>query len=70
MMLQVSSLLTVEPHGSIVLFRPLTDAMNVWLREHTEPEATWWDGALVVETRYADDLIYAIRKEFSEVSEV
>ena len=55
--------LSVENHGSIILFRPLSDAMNVWLRAHTDPTASWFGGALAVEPRYAEDLLRAIRAD-------
>jgi integrase len=38
--------------GTISLLRPLNPTAYKWLREHTEPEATWWSGSLVVEHRY------------------
>jgi hypothetical protein len=62
--------LSIENHGSVVLFRPLTDAMNVWLREHTDPAASWFGGALAVEPRYAEDLLRAIREGDDETATV
>lgn len=46
----------LENHGSLDLFRPLTDEC----REHLEtrcPDAQWLGGALAVEPRYTDNLM-------------
>ena len=51
----------VEPHGSIVLVRPATDAGEAWLRENVQEDAQWWGAALVVEPRYLDNLLDGIR---------
>lgn len=48
----------VENHGSIFLFRPLTDEARTWLVEHTDGQ--WFGGALAVEHRYAADLANGI----------
>lgn len=44
----------IEHHGSLHLFRPLTEGAKTWLEEHTS--GTWFGGALVVEPRYSLDL--------------
>jgi hypothetical protein len=44
----------VENHGSIFLFRPLTNAGSEWLNENTDGQ--WFGNALAVEHRYAFDL--------------
>ena len=46
----------VENHGTLFLFRLLTDAARDWVEAHVDPEAQWFGGALVVEHRYARDL--------------
>jgi hypothetical protein len=54
----------VENHGSIVLIQPLNLDCDRWLKEHTD--GMWWGagvGALVVEPRYVDDLVYAMKEE-------
>jgi hypothetical protein len=51
----------VENHGTIFLFRPITDTAEAWLREHTAGE--WFGGALVVEHRYAGDLAEGLQEE-------
>lgn len=45
-----------ENLGSIILFRPLNDGANEWLRDVTGEETTWYGDALAVEHRYAGDL--------------
>ena len=45
----------LQDHGSIVLVTPITPASEDWLREHTD--GTWFAGGLVVEHRYAADLL-------------
>ena len=47
----------VIDHGTIVLFRPLTDACRAWIDDNVEEEAMWFGGALAVEHRYAPYLI-------------
>lgn len=47
---------TVENHGSLMLFRPETDAGREWIDQHVDPDAMRWAGAVVVEPRYAGDL--------------
>lgn len=54
---------TVENHGSLVLVRPETDAATDWLNDNTDPEATWFAGALVVEPRYVEDLLLGMADE-------
>ena len=47
---------TIQNEGSILLFRPLTDAAREWLKENVQEDAQWFGDALVVECRYAGDL--------------
>lgn len=47
----------VQNHISLVLVRPLNDAADQWLREHVQADATWFNGSVVVEPRYLDDLV-------------
>lgn len=47
---------TIENHGSLFLFHPVTDTARDHLREHVSGDATWFGAALVVEPRYAHDL--------------
>lgn len=45
----------VENHGTIFLFRLLTDAATKWVEEHVS-EPNWFGPALAVEHRFASDL--------------
>jgi hypothetical protein len=47
--------IVVRDEGSIVLVTPATHESECWLREHTD--GTWFGGGLVVEHRYAADLL-------------
>lgn len=47
---------TVEDHGSLAIFQPLTPAAREWIDENVQEDAQWWCDGLVVEPRYADDL--------------
>lgn len=47
----------VSDHGTIVLFRPLTEACRAWIAENVAEEAMWFGGALAVEHRYARGLV-------------
>jgi hypothetical protein len=47
---------TFENHGSIWLCRPSTADARQHLQAHTDTEAQWFGGALVVEPRYVANL--------------
>ena len=52
----------VRDEGTIVLLEPGSPAADTWLDLNIDMrEATWWSGALVVEHRYARELLRAIR---------
>lgn len=53
----------VEDHGSIMLFRPNDDDAKKWLEDHVQQDAQWFGGALVVEPRYAQDLVNGLEAE-------
>ena len=53
----------IENHGSLYLFRPLHSVARNWLQDNTPDDANWFGGALVVEPRYAADLLTGIRNE-------
>ena len=46
----------IENHGSLFLFRPITDEGKEWLKESVSEDAQWFGNALAVEHRYAGDL--------------
>ncbi len=50
--------LTVEYHGSISLFRPVSDAGTAWIAEHfsNRDDVQFWGSALAVEHRYVESL--------------
>lgn len=47
---------SIENHGSIMLFRLLTPAATEFVDEHVSEDAQFFGGALCVEPRYAQDL--------------
>jgi hypothetical protein len=53
----------VENHGTLFLFRPLTEEARENLANNVGEEAQWFGGALVVEHRYALDLAARLRGE-------
>lgn len=57
----------LEDHGSIILFRPLTDAGREWLETRTQEDAQWFGGALAVERRYAGAVADGATREGMEV---
>lgn len=50
----------VQDEGSIVLVRPVTQAAQTWVAAHIPEDATWFGGAVVVEHRYAFDVLSGI----------
>jgi hypothetical protein len=58
---------TVDNHGSIVLFHLHTDAARAWVSEHVSDEAQFFGGALVVEPRYVENLIEGMTSDGLEV---
>ena len=52
----------IHNEGTILLFRPLTDAAREWLKANVQEDAQWFGGALVVEHRYAGDLAVGLIK--------
>ena len=51
----------VTDHGTVVLFRPLTDACRAWIDNNVDEDAMWFGGALAVEHRCAPYLIEGMR---------
>jgi len=49
--------ISIECQGSIDLFRPLTRAGREWITANISEDSNWFGGALVVEPRYAANLI-------------
>jgi len=53
----------IENHGSIFLLDPRNTTAETYLRDNVSEEALWFGGALVVEPRYAADLVQALQTE-------
>ena len=53
----------IENHGSIFLLDPRNATAEAYLGDHVSEEALWFGGAVVVEPRYAGDLIQALQAE-------
>ena len=49
-----------EDHFSLILFRMVTPAASQWVDENVSEDAQFFGDALVVEPRYARDLINGI----------
>jgi hypothetical protein len=58
----------VENHGTLFLLRPLTEAGQTWLEEHTVGETQWFGGALAVEPRYVLDIVLGAQDDGLEVA--
>lgn len=58
----------VENHGTLFLLRPMSDAGEAWLTEHTDPDnSTWFGPALVVEPRYVEAIVAGAIEDGLEV---
>ena len=54
----------VVNEGTIVLFRPLTDAARTWIDENVNSEDyQWFGGGLCVEHRYANDIVEGMKAD-------
>lgn len=58
----------ISNQGSIILMRPATDAGRDWISANVDPDAMWFGRSLVVEPRYAEDLIDGMRGDGLEVA--
>jgi len=54
---------TIKDEGSILLFYPNTQEARDWLASNTSSDSLWYNAALVVEPRYAEDLIEAMQEQ-------
>lgn len=48
---------SLRNEGSIILFTPLTEGARDWISENIPEDATWWSTSLVVDHRYAGQII-------------
>jgi len=62
--------ITVTDHGSIWLFRPLTEAAQEVFAEYIAEDAQWFGGALAVEARYAFGLAFDLEADHGLTLEV
>jgi len=54
--------------GSIVILTPKSQEAHDWLNENIDTEnAQWWSGGVVIEHRYAGDIVSAITQENLEI---
>ena len=52
----------IEDHGTVILFRVLNEYSDVWLHENVSPDSHWFGDTLLVERRFAAQLVAAIRE--------
>lgn len=57
----------VENHFSLLLFRLLSASAKSWVDQNVQEDAQFFGGALVVEPRYAQNLIEGMRESGLEV---
>lgn len=50
----------VQDEGSIVVVTPVTPAAKTWVAEHLPVDVQTWCGGVVIEHRYAFDVLYGI----------
>jgi hypothetical protein len=58
---------TVEDHGSLWLFRPVTETAKTWIDDNVEDAALWFGGALAVEARFVQAMIEGMLADGLEV---
>ncbi len=52
----------VEDHFSLLLFRLLSPSAKSWVDQNVQTDAQFFGGALVVEPRYAENLVRGMRE--------
>jgi hypothetical protein len=52
--------ITIENHGSIFVMQPHSPEARQWIDWHVDGEAQRWGGGVVVEPRFAPELIAAM----------
>ena len=58
---------SVEDHGSLWLFRPLTEEAKTWIDDNVEDAALWFGGALAVEARFVQAMVEGMLADGLEV---
>jgi hypothetical protein len=57
----------VEDHGSLWLFRPLTEDAKIWIDDNVQDAALWFGGALAVEARFVQEMVEGMLADGLEV---
>jgi hypothetical protein len=57
-----------QNHGSITILTPRSDAGRQWIDDHIPADATTWCSGIVIEPRYAQDILDGIEADGLEVS--
>ena len=57
----------IKDHGSILIFVPATEAGMEWMDQNIDPGAMRWSGGIVVEPRYANDIVIGAQQDGLEV---
>lgn len=55
--------ISIHDHGSILIFVPRTETGMEWMHEHLDAGAMRWAGGIVVETRYAADIVVGVQSD-------
>lgn len=50
-------------HGSICILTPVSEAAQAWVDEHLPEDAMRWAGGVVIEPRYAGDILEGIQND-------
>ena len=58
----------VRNEGSIFLFCPHSPRGSEWIRDNVSDDAQWWGSMLVVEHRYALDLVQGMLNDGLKVT--
>lgn len=55
-------------HGSITILTPLNDDATAWIEAHLPADVMHWGGGVVIELRYAQDILDGIVADGLEVA--
>ena len=63
----LAKLVSIQDEGSIVLVTPQTEAVQEWFDDHVlTPDTMMWGEAVVVDRRYAYDLLSGLLADFPD----
>ena len=57
----------IHHEGSIILLEPKTESAQEWIDENLPEDVMYWTRSVVVEWRYAEDIVAGIRDDGLEV---